>query len=476
MNWFKCLSSKESEKIMKKIFPAVLLAVSMVFGLAAGGCTRVVPEDVQRELDERFQTSSSNKDTGSKSSSKPSKDKGKDKDNDSSSSEGEDSPSEPEEKISSVVLKAVGDNLIHNTIYIQAQNRASNGQAYDFYPAYEKVAGLLEGADFAFINQETLLASKVFDPSSYPRFNSPTEVGDTMLDLGFNLFSHSNNHALDQGAQGINATLDYWDSKEGLDEDFLVTGLFRDEDDMNRIRVMEKNGISLALVAFTEHTNGLKLLAASENKIIYTSETEIVKDQIQKAREQADIVVVSVHWGIENSHEVTDSQRELAQQMFDWGADIILGTHPHVLQPIEPLASSDGKRKGYVIYSLGNFISAQDVGDNLVGGILNFTISKDTKTGEISIDQPYLEPIVTHYETVWQRNLCLYPLSEYTEELAEAHGVRKNSPGFSVQYIWDMLEETIGEDYLKGSPPEPAVKESDDPEDPEGSEEPPSQE
>ena len=449
---------------MKKHFLAALLAVSVMLGFTAGGCTRVIPEDVQRELDERFQTSSSKKDTSSKPSNSSKSNE------DGISSDEEESSSEPQEIINSVVLKAVGDNLIHNTIYIQAQNRASDGLAYDFYPAYEKVAGLLEGADFAFINQETLLASEVFEPSNYPRFNSPTEVGDTMLDLGFNLFSHANNHALDWGAKGIEATLDYWDTKEGLDEDFIVTGFFRDEDDMNRIRVIEKNGISLALVAFTEHTNGLKLLATSENKIIYTSDTETVKNQIQAAREAADVVIVSVHWGIENSHEVTDSQRELAQQMFDWGADIILGTHPHVLQPIEPMASSDGKRQGYIIYSLGNFISAQDVGDNLVGGILNLEISKDMKTGEISIGQPSLVPVVTHYETAWQRNLCLYPLSEYTEELAEAHGVRRNSPNFSVQYIWDMLENTIGEDYLEGSPPEPA------PEEPEDSGEPPAAE
>ena len=218
---------------MKKRFLAAILAVCFCLGLTAAGCTRDVPEEVLRELEQRRQTSSK-KDKSSNSSSKPSE-----KDDSSSSEESEYSSSEPEETISSVTLKAVGDNLIHNTIYIQAQNRASNGQSYDFYPAYEKIAELLEGADFAFINQETLLASEVFEPSSYPMFNSPTEVGDTMLELGFNLFSHSNNHALDKGVKGINATLDYWDNKEGLGEDFLVTGLFREENDMNHVRVVE---------------------------------------------------------------------------------------------------------------------------------------------------------------------------------------------------------------------------------------------
>lgn len=429
---------------MKHRFLTVLTAVGCAVGMMAG-CAREIPEDIQKELETRYQSSSEKADSP-ESSSAPSEE-----DSISSSEDPEDIPPEPEERIESVTLKAVGDNLIHNTIYMQAQNRASGGLAYDFYPAYERVSDLLSGADFSFINQETLLASAIFEPSSYPMFNSPTEVGDTMLELGFNLFSHSNNHALDKGVKGIGATLDYWAAKE--DEDILVTGLFRDENDLNRVRVMEKNGISLSLVAFTEHTNGLKLPSTSENIIIYTSDTETMKKQIEAADQAADVVIVSVHWGIENSHEVTDAQRNLAQQMFDWGADIILGTHPHVLQPIEPLASEDGEREGYVIYSLGNFISAQSVPDNLVAGILDFTIYKNMETGKISIGQPSLTPIVTHYETAWQRNLSLYPLNDYTEELAQAHGVRQMEKGkysfFSTEYIWNMLDETIGEPYLR---------------------------
>lgn len=440
---------------MKLRFLAVFMAVCCGMGLAFAGCTREIPEEVQRELEEKFQPQSK-KDPSS--SSKPPKRDPSQLDDDE-----EEAPPPPEDRITSVAIKAVGDNLIHNTIYLQAQNSAANGQSYNFFPAYENVAGLVEGADFAFINQETLLASAVFEPSTYPMFNSPTEVGDTMRELGFNLFSHSNNHALDMGVKGINATLDFWDNKEGIGEDFLVTGLFRDEDDMNRIRVMEKNEISLALVAFTEHTNGLKLPSTAENKIIYTSDTETIKGQIQAADQAADVVVVSIHWGIENSHEVTDAQRELAQKMFDWGADIILGTHPHVLQPIEILTSSDGEREGFVIYSLGNFISAQDVPDNLVGGVLDFTVYKNMSSGEISVGHPYLTPIVTHYETAWQKNLALYPLSEYTEEMAESHGVKRKYSYFSTQYIWEMLNETIGEDYLAEKAPEPPEPEEEGP-------------
>lgn len=422
----------------------------LVFSLLAAGCTREVSSEVQKELDAQFSISSdSASDMISQSEVQP----------DTSASSVSSEPAEPEPIYTQVSLKAVGDNLIHNTIYLQAADRAGEGQEYDFYPAYERIAPLLEGADIAFINQETLLASEVFEVSTYPMFNSPIQLGDTMLDLGFNLFAHANNHALDKGYKGINATLDYWDKKMEEDADILVTGIFRDEADMNTPRIIEKNGITFALVAFTEHTNGLKLPADVDNRVIYTSETELMEEQIKTAAKQADIVLVSVHWGVENSHTVTDAQRNLAQQFIDWGADVILGSHPHVLQPIEPITSTDGKSSGYVIYSLGNFISAQAAGDNLVGGIFNITFEKEHLSGVVTIGKPTFVPIVTHYETAWQKNLVLYPLSEYSEELASSHGVCRNTPSFSMEYIEAMLDSVIGESYLDYTPSASEVEE-----------------
>lgn len=422
----------------------------LVFSLLAAGCTREVSSEVQKELDAQFSISSdSASDMISQSEVQP----------DTSASSVSSEPAEPEPIYTQVSLKAVGDNLIHNTIYLQAADRAGEGQEYDFYPAYERIAPLLEGADIAFINQETLLASEVFEVSTYPMFNSPIQLGDTMLDLGFNLFAHANNHALDKGYKGINATLDYWDKKMEEGADILVTGIFRDEADMNTPRIIEKNGITFALVAFTEHTNGLKLPADVDNRVIYTSETELMEEQIKTAAKQADIVLVSVHWGVENSHTVTDAQRNLAQQFIDWGADVILGSHPHVLQPIEPITSTDGKSSGYVIYSLGNFISAQAAGDNLVGGIFNITFEKEHLSGVVTIEKPTFVPIVTHYETAWQKNLVLYPLSEYSEELASSHGVCRNTPSFSMEYIEAMLDSVIGESYLDYTPSASEVEE-----------------
>ena len=427
-----------------------VLALCLAVSAALLGCTRQVSPEVQQELEQQFHTQSSGESAASTGSSAAVQQS-------TPSESAPSAPDEPQPVYTQVSFKAVGDNLIHNTIYLQAADRAAEGEEYDFYPAYSRVEPLLEGADLAFINQETLLASQVFEPSSYPMFNSPTQVGDTMLSLGFNLFSHANNHALDKGVKGIEATLDYWDAKIEEGADILVTGIFRNEEDMNTPRIIEKNGITFALVAFTEHTNGLMLPSTSENRIIYTSETELMQQQIEAAQELADVVLVSVHWGVENSHTVTDAQRNLAQQLIDWGADIILGTHPHVLQPIEQLTSTDGKSTGYVIYSLGNFISAQSAGDNLIGGVLSITFEKEQLSGVVTISKPVLTPIVTHYETAWQKNLELYPLSEYTQELAQSHGVVRNTPAFSLEYIHQMLESVIGDEYLDDIPaPAPA--------------------
>ena len=294
-------------------------------------------------------------------------------------------------------------------------------------------------------------------------FNSPTVLGDTMLDIGFNLFTHANNHALDKGVKGINATLDYWDSKKEEGEEFLLSGIYRDEADMNEPRIIEKNEITFALVSFTEHTNGLKLPSNAENRIIYTSETELMKEQIRTAARMADIVLVSVHWGVENSHTVTNAQRELAQQFVDWGADLILGTHPHVLQSIEKLTSTDGEDSAYVIYSLGNFISAQSAGDNLVGGVFNITFEKEHLSGVITMSEPTFVPIVTHYETAWQKNLALYPLSEYSPDMASSHGIIRNTPAFSLEYIESMLDTVIGEPYLDYEPWTPPAEDEEEP-------------
>lgn len=346
-------------------------------------------------------------------------------------------PPPPDDSI--VHITAAGDNLIHSSIYNQAHARATDG-GYDFEYAYENIRPLISG-DINILNQETPICNDIFEPSTYPCFNSPTQLGNQMLSLGFNVFNHANNHILDRGVKGTEATLDYWATKENV----TVCGAYRNEEDMNNIRLREENGITFSFLGFTEHTNGLKVREDSDVKIIYTADLETIERQITEAKKLSDVVVVSVHWGVENSHIISDAQRSLAQKMADWGADIIIGTHPHVIQGMEFIKRSDGTPV-LVAYSLGNFISAQDVNNRMIGGVLDLNVRKNGATGEITIEDVKFIPVVTHYEWGFA-NIRVYPFSEYTKELASTHGVQKKTE-FSYDFIVKTLKENISEEFL----------------------------
>jgi len=338
-------------------------------------------------------------------------------------------------------LMAVGDNLIHSNIYEQARARAGGG-GYDFRFAYDGVRALLGQADLAIINQETVVAGAVFPPSSYPLFNSPVELGEEVYALGFRAVSLSNNHMLDKGAQGVLASLDFWDSKDGL----VTSGAYRDEEDFRRPRTLEINGITFGFCSATFGFNGLRLPTGSGLILPLLEEEERLRQAIEIARAAADVVVVSVHWGEEYSQTVSEAQRGLARRLADWGADLILGTHPHVLQGMEWLEKPGGGR-AFVAYSLGNFISAQDAGPRLVGGLLDLTVEKDPQTGRVRLLEPKLRPVITQYGPGYSQ-VHLVPWEDYTQELAQRHGVRERERGFSRGYIESLLGRVIPAEFL----------------------------
>jgi len=338
-------------------------------------------------------------------------------------------------------LMAVGDNLIHNTIYEQARKRAGGG-GYDFRFAYDGVREILGQADLSVINQETVIAGAIAPPSSYPMFNSPTELGDAVYDLGFRAISLSNNHMLDKGTRGVIASLDYWDGKPGV----VTSGAYRDEDDFSRPRVLEVNDIIFGFASATFSFNGLRLPAESELILPLLEEEDRLRRAVEIARAASDVVVVSLHWGAEYSHDASDAQRRLARKLVEWGADIILGTHPHVLQPLEWL-DKPGGGKALVAYSLGNFISAQDRAPRLVGGLLDIMIEKDNETGQVRLLEPKLIPVITQYGPGFS-NVHLLLWKDYTPELAQRHGVRQREGNFGYSTIEGLLRRVIPEEFL----------------------------
>lgn len=355
---------------------------------------------------------------------------------------------EPEPIQNPVVnITVEGDNLIHSSIYNQAHARADY-DGYDFSYPYENVEKLFTG-DLNIMNQETLICNDEFEPADYPQFNSPVALGDHMIDIGINAFSMCNNHTLDMGTDGLSACLDYWERKN--QENGVITyGAYRNEEDLYDIRTTEINGITFSFVAFTEYTNGLSLPEDSPLQIVYTSETEKMQDLIQRADELSDVVVVSVHWGQEDVHEVDEERRELAQNFADWGANLIVGTHSHTVQSMEYLTNKYGDQ-AFVFYSLGNFISAQSDNFNMVGLVGDLNITKDLQSGSIIIDNIKARPVITHYDDNYS-NIRVYPYFEYNDDLASSHGIHWANSGnyhdFSMEVIDQILTDNVPQEFL----------------------------
>ncbi len=336
---------------------------------------------------------------------------------------------EPEPVSKTVTFTALGDNLIHSSIYKQAARRAENG-GYDFTYAYEGAADLFDTADITVLNQETLICNDVIEPDTYPCFNSPTALGDHMASLGVDVFTIANNHTLDWGTDGLSACLDYYDERG-----YMRVGAYRNEEDRADIRVTEVDGVKVAFLCYTESLNGLSLPEDTELTIGRFDRDTIIKE-IEKADGISDICVVSLHWGTENSDTVEDYQREAAAEFAEAGADVIIGNHPHVLREIELIDRTDGGQT-LCAYSLGNLISAQSRGKNLIGGVLNFSITVEEGRENTVGDMEFI-PVITHYDSNYS-NVRLYKLSDYTPELADSHGVRVNSK-FSYELIYEYLE------------------------------------
>ena len=296
----------------------------------------------------------------------------------------EEEPKEPE-VVEPVVeetelsLVMVGDCLIHGAIYLDAQD--SNGN-YNFYKMIDKIKPIISQYDLAFYNQESLLGGTALGVSSYPRFNAPQEVGDAFLDAGFNLVSLANNHSLDKGEKGILASVEYWRKKEK--DGIMTAGSYSSFEDRDREVIMEKNGITYALLSYTTTTNGL-VRPSGKEYLVNVYDKEQVKKDVERLRGKVDLLMVAMHWGVEYTHTENEEQHEIAKYLADLGVDIVIGHHPHVIQPIEFIGNT------MVIYSLGNFIASQKGAvEKHTGLMVSVKIHKTTVDGKstITIEDP----------------------------------------------------------------------------------------
>lgn len=314
---------------------------------------------------------------------------------------------------SEVTLLAVGDNLIHIEV---VQSGLKEDGSYNYDHLYDEIKDDIMAADIAVVNQETILGGRDLTYSGYPAFNSPTEIGDALINAGFDVVLHATNHTLDKGLQGVLNTLDYWDKHPEI----TVLGINRSGEDRNRIAIIEKNGIRIAMLNYTYGLNGYKI-PRDRPYLVNLLDKDLMEADLKKARSEADFVVVFPHWGTEYSYEPSKSQKELVEFFYELGVDIVIGTHPHVLQPVELITSESGHNM-LVYYSLGNFLSYQKEAARMLGGMAHVTITKDD-TGTY-ISSASITPIVTHYEHgPADYSFGVYKLSEYTPEMGERHGV-----------------------------------------------------
>lgn len=295
-------------------------------------------------------------------------------------------------------LIMVGDALIHSNIYLDAKNEDGS---YDFKPMLEYTKPIIEQYDLKYYNQETILGGKDLGLSSYPRFNSPTEVGDAFIDSGFNLVSLATNHTMDKGEEGVLRSLNYWNSKENI----VKAGQYSSFDDRGQERIYDINGIKYAFFSYTTWTNGLETPTGKEYlNNVYSNEK--AQEDIEKVKGRVDVILVAMHWGTEYSLGVDEKQTEIANYLSSLGVDIIIGSHPHVVEPVERIG------KTLVIYSLGNYISDQIGIERLTGLMLGVDITKieENDTAEISVNNIRADLVYTYSK--YGRGFKLYPYSK----------------------------------------------------------------
>lgn len=340
-----------------------------------------------------------------------------------------------------VSFMGVGDNLIHDTVYADALQ--SDG-TYDFTKMYSNFKEDAQDSDISFINQETVLGGEDLGLSGYPTFNSPSEIAKNLEDTGFNLVNLATNHCLDKYEQGIINELNAFKQTK-----IITNGVYDSQEAFDTIPTFTKKGITFSFLAYTYGTNGIE--APNSYNVRYLDDNQIQAD-VSKAKEISDVVIVSAHWGDENTFEPNALQTHYAQLFADCGVDVVIGTHPHTIQPVEWITGSNGN-KMLCVYSLGNFIGGMLTTDNAIGGEIKFDFVK--KEDVISIENVQWIPTVIHFEgnqdnILEERyNYKAYKYSQYSNKLAKKHVLNGYEGNVvSLDYIKNKTEEVIDSEYL----------------------------
>lgn len=347
-------------------------------------------------------------------------------------------PTTPEDKTTEVNLVMIGDMLLHDAV--QNTGLMPDG-TYNYDHLFAHVKQDIQAADVAVVNQEVIIGGADIGIQTYPCFNCREEVGTALVKAGFDVVLHATNHAMDQGEIGIQNCMAFWDQNY---PQITYLGLNHTEESSRNIYVYEKDGFKIAMLNYTYGLNGIHLPAGKPYLVNLLDEKKIIED-LQKAEEIADFTIVSPHWGTEYQYTPDSSQEYWAQLFADYGADLVIGTHPHVIEPVEWVEGSGGN-KTLVYYSIGNFVSAQSEAPRMLGVMAQVRLEKK-EDGTVQIADYGVTPVVTH-RRFGCGEMTTYKLSEYTEELAAQNTILQKDASFSIAFMENLCRQVFGDLYV----------------------------
>ncbi|MCF0245592.1 MAG: CapA family protein [Ileibacterium sp.] len=350
--------------------------------------------------------------------------------------EAETKPSES--KTASFHFTGVGDNLLHDPIFVYYEE---DNQSRDYLPIYEATLPYTQNADLSYINFETLCAGDEFGLSGYPNFNGPKEMMDTLKNAGFNWFSICSNHSFDRGADGLMAEMNYIQDNM---PDVAYTGSNLSQEASSTPKVVDVNGVKVGLESFTYGLNGYVLPEGQEWLVNQFTTADgginydLIKQKLDALKAVSDVQIVTMHWGEEYQNTPNELQQEAARYLNEQGVEVIIGTHPHVIQPAEFISGPE--QETLVYYSLGNFLSSQDEFARMIGGMADFDLNYDFNTKKTTFSNVKFIPTIT-YISPDIRRYKTSTIHEYNNDWAADHYLQ-------VAYGQDMSKEAV-QNYVR---------------------------
>lgn len=340
----------------------------------------------------------------------------------------------------SVSLIMVGDMLMHTPV---EESALLEDGSYDFSAIFTHTENLIQEADLALVNEEVIIGGEELGISGYPAFNAPFALGHELVKVGFDVICHSTNHALDKGKKGLLSCINFW--KENYPE-ITVLGVHDNQESQDSIYIYEQDGMKIAILNYTYGTNGIPLPEDMPYAVDLLEPEKVIADIIQ-AECSADFTIVCPHWGTEYELGTSSMQKKWTEIFLENGVDLVLGTHPHVIEPIEWVTDDETGHEMLVYYSLGNFVNwtsgtGAGTANRMVGGMAQVTLEKE-ESGKVFIAEYGVEPLVCHLQQ-GTGGVTVYPLEEYTAELASINEITKQDGNFSLEYCEELCRKVWG--------------------------------